>query len=372
MLLALPLWADSTHTFPVEGKTYVIHRFNDQNSYIYESGNLLYASPSMNTQKQFWKFEPTANANCYYIRNVTTGHYIQSSYSVGCEKQITLGATPVEFKIMKNTTSGATPYGYYYIASTDQTLNTTGDTSLGLNFQQSTGKVVAYWIRYNRPNSYWDIAESAYNYEAPEAIAHTALQKRLGIYQLPCGTSGAAWIKSLMVEGNEKAVLSALNYAATAKPSDYYTLHRRDTAEVSLGTTFTLSYQATAIDNTYNVTAYFDWNKDGVFESAHEFGSQAESEVEIAVPDTAKIGVTRMRIRLTTNGLEGADDEVEGQTYDFLLHISPASTPDAINEVAIEKPIRPTNNAAYSTEGKRISLATHKGVYIQSGKKKIR
>lgn len=371
-MLSCPLWADSGHTFPEEGKVYLIHRFSDQNSYIYENGGLLNASASMNTQKQYWKFEPTSKANCYYVRNVTTGNYVQSSYAVGCEQQIKTGSEPVEFQIVKNTTSGATPYGYYYIASTDQTINTSGDTSLGLNYQQSTGKVVAYWIRYNRPNSYWDIVETAYNYEAPEPVSHTALQKRLGVYHLPCGTAGAAWIKSLSVSGTAENVADALNYTSSSKPSDYYLLVRKDSATVHPGKVFTLAYKATGVDNNYAVTAYFDWNKDGVFEASREFGSQAEASVEIAVPDTATLGVVRFRLRLTSNGMEGADEDVEGRTCDFLLNLSKADTQSAIQEIIPSSPQQAADDRAYSTEGKRVRLETHKGVYIQNGQKKIK
>ena len=37
--------ADGVGTFPEKGKTYLIHRFNNENSYIYENGASLLASP---------------------------------------------------------------------------------------------------------------------------------------------------------------------------------------------------------------------------------------------------------------------------------------------------------------------------------------
>lgn len=371
-MLACPLWADGDHTFPEEGKTYVMHRYNDQSSYVYENGGALYAAASQTTQKQYWQFEPTANANCYYIRNVTTGNYIQSSYAVGSEQQIKTGKTPVEFQIVKNTTSGAAPNGYYYIASTDQTLSTTGDTSLGLNYQQSTGRVVAFWIRYNRPNSYWDIVESTYDYEAPQPVSHTALQKRLGVYHLPCGTAGTGWLSSLSVSGNADDVPDALSYTATSKPSDYYVLVRKDSANVLRGKTFTLAYTTSALPADAVVTAHFDWDKDGVFEDSHEFGAAASSSADITVPDTAQLGVVRFRIRLNSNDLEGADDDVEGRTYDFLLLLSEKSSPTAIEQVAARPERLTADGPAYSTQGKRVQLDTHKGVYVQNGQKKIK
>lgn len=37
--------ADDGHTFPEKGKVYVIHRNNDNNSYIYENGSALNTAP---------------------------------------------------------------------------------------------------------------------------------------------------------------------------------------------------------------------------------------------------------------------------------------------------------------------------------------
>lgn len=364
--------SDSGHTFPVEGKIYVIHRFNDQNSYIYENGTALNASASSNTNKQYWRFVPTTNANCYYIQNVTTGHYVQSSHSVGLEQQVRTGNTPVEYQICQNTTNGASPKGYYYMCSTDQTIQTQSDGTWGLNYQQSTGKVVAYHIRYNRPNSYWDIIESNYDYEAPQAVAHTALQKQLGIYVLPCGTVGNAWLKSLSITGMEDNVEDALNYSASSKPSDYFNLVRTDSAEVYAGKTFTLAFQTSGMDENHIITAYFDWDKDGVFEAKQDFGSLTATTTDILVPDTAKIGTTRMRFRLNDNGADEADDEVNGQIYDFLLKISSTPHPSGI-QGADNFPKKDTKlSKAYSIEGKQVNLDTHKGIYIQSGKKKIK
>lgn len=64
--------ADGVGTFPEKGKTYLIHRFNNENSYIYENGASLLASPKTNTQKQYWQFIPTEKENRYYIQNVTS------------------------------------------------------------------------------------------------------------------------------------------------------------------------------------------------------------------------------------------------------------------------------------------------------------
>ncbi len=364
--------ADDSHSFPVEGKTYVVHRFNNQNSYIYENGSVLSASPKTNTQKQYWKFIPTENANCYYIQNVTSKKYVQSSKSVGENGQIQVGSTPVEFEIKANTTDGAAPKGYYYMCSTDQTISTTADGTLGLNFQESTGKVVAYHIRYNRGNSYWDIVESEYDYEAPAPIERSEYCKKLGIYILPCGEQGSAYLTDLQITGDKDAVPHALSYSATAKPSSYYQMVRTDTAEVVPNSKFTLTYSAANMGTEYTATAYFDFDKDGEFETSVAFNNAASGTTEIIVPEDAPYGKTRMRVRLTDNALEEADEDVHGQTYDFQLFIvKPEDKTEAVKTVT-DNSRHVTATSAYDIDGRKVNEQTHKGVFIKSGKKSVK
>lgn len=365
-------WADDGHTFPVEGKVYVIHRFNNANSYIYENNGSVFASPKTNTQKQYWQFIPTATANHYYIQNVTSKRYVQSSKAVGENGQIKVGTEPVEFEIKVNT-STSNAKGYYYMCSTDQTISTAADGTLGLNFQESTGKVVAYHIRYNRGNSYWELIESAYDYEAPAPVERSEYSKKLGIYLLPCGDLGDGYLKSFCVSGTESDVPNSLNYSATAKPSSYYTMVRTDSAEVTVGKTFNLSYEAASLGKDYTVTAYFDWNKDGIFEEKKEFLNEANGQAEITVPDTAAVGKHRLRVRITDNAMDDAEDDVHGTTYDFQLFVVKSDEATAINNATTPAANEACcTEAAYSVEGKQVKPQTHKGVYIQRGKKRVK
>lgn len=364
--------ADDGHTFPVDGKTYVIHRFNNANSYIYEDGMSLNAAPKTNTNKQYWQFIPTATANRYYIQNVTSKRYIQST-NVTSESQIKTGTKPVEFEIKANTTQDAAPKGYYYICSTDQTISVSGDNTLGLNYQESTGKVVAYYIRYNRGNSYWDIQESTYDYEAPAPVERSALSKRLGIYYLPCGSQTNAYLTQLTLNGVETDVPNPINFTATAKPSSYFYMVRSDSAQVTPGTTFNLAYEAANLGNDATVTAYFDWDKDGIFEIRQAFDNSAKASTIVEVPDTAALGKVRMRLRITDNGTDGADEEVSGQVYDFTLYVAKKSEPTAIeNAVAPTSKVKTGTHRSYGIDGRRVKLETHHGVYIQKGKKLIK
>lgn len=367
--------ADDGHTFPEKGKVYVIHRFNDNNSYIYENRSVLNTAPKTNTNKQYWQFVPTEKANCYYIQNVTSKRYVQSSNTKESQ-QIKVGNTPVEFEIKQNTTEGAAPKGYYYMCSTDQTIDNTKDGTLGLNYAGGQSQVVAYHIRYNRGNSYWDIQESAYDYEAPAPpapIERSEYSKRLGIYILPCGDTGAAYLKSLSITGENGNVTNALNYTASAQPSNYYNMVRTDSAEVIKGKTFNLKYEAEGMTPDYTVTAYFDWDKDGVFESKHEFLNNKSGSAEITVPAEAAEGKSRMRIRVNDNGLDDADDDVNGATYDFQIFVTNAPTVTKVNDIVANNGTdAKASSAAYGIDGRRVNPKTHKGAYIQNRQKKIK
>ncbi len=366
--------ADDGHTFPEKGKVYVIHRNNDNNSYIYENGSVLNTAPKTNTNKQYWQFVPTEKANCYYIQNVTSKRYVQSSKTPGESKQIKVGNTPVEFEIKPNTNDGAGALkGFYYLCSTDQTIDNTKDGTLGLNYAGGQGQVVAFHIRYNRGNSYWDIQESAYDYEAPAPIERSEYCKSLGIYVLPCGDKGAAYLKSLSITGENGNVTNALNYTASAQPGSYYNMVRTDSAEVIKGKTFILKYEAEGMTSDYTVTAYFDWDKDGVFESEHEFLNNKGGSAEITVPAEAAEGKSRMRIRVNDNGLDGADDDVNGATYDFQIFVTNDPTVTKVNDIVANNGTDATaSSAAYGIDGRRVNPKTHKGAYVQNRQKKIK
>lgn len=363
--------ADGVGTFPEKGKTYLIHRFNNENSYIYENGASLLASPKTNTQKQYWQFIPTEKENRYYIQNVTSKKYIQSTCTAE-SNQIKVGVNPVELEVKINTTEGAAPKGYYYICSTDQTIDTSKDGTLGLNYQESTGKVVAYHIRYNRGNSYWDIVESNYDYEAPAPIERSEYSKRLGVYILPCGEQGDAYLQSLTVSG-DTAVLHPMNYTATAKPSGYYTMVRKDSIGVAPGATFVLNYEAANLGKDYTVTVYFDWNHDGIFETSQSFMNEANGQAEITVPIDAALGKGRMRVRVNDNGMDEADDDVHGQTYDFQLFTIAPSTATGVNQVVLNPNAKRVNTKTYAVDGRRVKNSKHqKGVFIQGGVKVVK
>ncbi len=320
-LTALPLAAQSDN--PEEGKVYLINRNTNTNAYIYEAGGGLVAGPADKVQKQYWRFIPTSTAHHYYIQNVTSGRYIQSTAlpaQGGTTQQITTGINPVELEVKANTTTSFT--GYYYICSIDQTINTQADNTLGLNYEAHSGKVVAYSVRYNRGNSYWEFHETTYDYEAPEPVVRSHYSRQLGVYNLPCGSLGTAYLTAFKIEG--EAVADEVNYIATTRPTSSYNLLRNDRTMLIPGATANLSYTANSMDGNYEVLAYFDWNGDGIFETMQSLGTNASGSLAFTVPDTAKLGNAHLRIRLTDNGEEDAEESVHGFVYELMTTITQA------------------------------------------------
>ena len=82
------------------------------------------------------------------------------------------------------------------------------------------------------------------------------------------------------------------------------------------GGTLTLSKVPQEGDSLY---IYFDFDRDGEFEEC--LRPELASTVSFSVPvaEDVPLGQSRMRVRLTNNGFSGADQEVCGQTIDFVV-----------------------------------------------------
>lgn len=141
------------------------------------------------------------------------------------------------------------------------------------------------------------------------------------IYSLPCGALDKAYITKLDIKGEQ--VLKELNYASKTKPTNYYNLYTVEKATVSAGQAFTLTATLNGMDADTKAFVYFDWNRDGLFETVKTY-TEATINDEISVPADAKVGKARMRVRLTNNNLVDAEDDVIGSLYDFIVNIAPA------------------------------------------------
>ncbi len=431
-------------TFPTPNAYYYLKGNGSNTQYMAEStdGSLAVSAPDV-SQYQFWQFVPTGNENCYYIKNATTGHFVQSC-SMGGSTPIVTGTAPVEYYIGQNGTK-------YRFTSTDcSNYADTGRSPFGLNKDGSSGKVVSYQAGASNANSWWEAIPTDYLYEVrpfepsaalgqPEflynirstkglslsmsetgnltweeeagsdnqtwyfvgtsnheggylivnkataqtinreneeqtrwsifesadhaayffkpygagdadkaltidgdslllfATSRSDFARSVQIYELPCGALGNQYITKADISG--ESVLRPMTYPlptisgnviqdpVAPRPSSWYTLFTSDKATLAQGTTFTLALQLNAAPLTgTELYIYFDWNRDGLFEERHPLTAEQAMTFTFSVPENAPTGKSRMRIRLTENGLAGAEDDVIGQTLDFVLYVCEPTT----------------------------------------------
>lgn len=328
-LTAEPLaWQAELMLFPRPDAYYtIVSHSNDQAYMTEEKTGAVVVKGYTPSVRCFWQFEPTDREGCFYIKNATTGRYIESTNKTPASAStISTQATPVEFYIGKNTTAGTVTEGAYYFSSTDcDNYADASKSPRALNKDGASSNIIVWTAGQGDKNSYWNINPTDYLYDP----SRSSFALRSQIYQLPCGVKGQNYIEALSID--HCAV--GMNYPRSIaqsdgiadedpNPSTWYTLYTADKATVEQGQSLTLTLslknEPQAGDQLF---AYFDWNGDGLFESAHELPNTQHIEKSFEVPTDAKEGKTRLRLRLTANGLDEAEDDVIGQTLDLMLNV---------------------------------------------------
>ena len=259
------------------GASYNVEAINGKNLTINEGAPAL-AAPDAFDEKQEWYFVGTGNSTGWQIAsaaepaivigivdgNIATGKGLDTKWTVHMSKE-----------------NG----GYFYFKSNGTVLKVEGDSL----------------FKFNRLRS--------------------AYARKLQIYNNPCGTVGNNYVKKFELCG--EAALSNIIYEAQSKPAKWHVVYANDRGEVAQGGTFNLS--VTLSSNAASdlvVAAHFDWNGDGVFETEVPVTvSGTAGTAEVTVPDWATMEQTRMRLRVNSNGLDLAEDEVQGFIYDFHIKV---------------------------------------------------
>ena len=322
-LLALALLPMLAFAFSAD-KYYTIHRNGETTSYIYQNGTTMsHGALQQNNPAYIWQLIPTGEADVYYIRNVGTEQYIQTSV-ITLSALVDMGDEPVPYLV----SHGANTSGHYFLASNDQTIDYTTDSTLGLN--KGANGVVAYYIKTGRGNSYWEIEETSYNPDDPstgdgQATEDDDISPNVGAYRLPCGTYNAkTYLSQLDIEG--LGVLGELHYksAAPGKRHVIYTGQRIVVArggEVNLKATLE-GYTTAGLD----VTVYADFDGDAHFEQTLSLGAKKELTGKLTVPapsassPQAQPVMGRIRIRVDKSGSVGPNADVYGVCYDFPVY----------------------------------------------------
>lgn len=220
--------------------------------------------------------------------------------------------------------------GYQIInAKTGEALN---DGTAYVVVQDLTAESAVYQFR---PFATKDDASTVLTIDGKSALTfravRSAFSRNAQIYQMPCGALAGLYISELSLTGEAayKPLVFPITTAAgkeSATPAEWFTLYVRDKAEVQPGKSLTLDITMNQTPATgYEAFAYFDWNRDGVFEAVTTLDVARTMSATIPVPADAKEGKTRMRIRITDNGLTDAEDEAVGQIFDAILTVIPAN-----------------------------------------------
>ena len=107
----------------------------------------------------YWTFEPTTNAQCYYVRNLLTGRYIQG-YAKTSGTIVNMGSEGVEYYVASQTSEG----GRYGFACTTVTPHDFSSGTIGLNLRAESNQANCYVQTYaaaagTNHRSFWTLDE---------------------------------------------------------------------------------------------------------------------------------------------------------------------------------------------------------------------
>lgn len=138
-------------------KVYSISNHMDNSLYVQDNGRSVLDMGSFN-DNSYWKFEPTGNEDCYYIRNLVTGRYAQLC-STSTEVSVTMGDTPVEYKVLAADAEGTDCFG---ITSTNEanTIFTSG--CIGWNWKGDNTVQTYAAAEGTNHRSFWKLSEVNY------------------------------------------------------------------------------------------------------------------------------------------------------------------------------------------------------------------
>ncbi len=93
-----------------DGQYYTIVNRNEQGLYVKDTGSDILVVGGFD-DACYWQFIATGNEGCYYLKNKKTGRYAQQC-STSTEVDVTMGDTPVEYRVKECTVEGIDMFGF--------------------------------------------------------------------------------------------------------------------------------------------------------------------------------------------------------------------------------------------------------------------
>ena len=311
------------HTFSAD-KVYYIQWKNTGANYITENRDKsLVVADKKNSKYQFWRLIPVeGKSHTYYIKNEVTGNYIGScNKTPSSSSRVSTSTDAQEYYIGATAGSGEIANCYYFSSTDCANYSNESAGPRALNKDGASSNIIVWTAGLQdgsttnyKVGSYWKIVETTEEWQAPEPPAHTTQTKNLVVYFRPCGMVGNTYLTAATIDG-----VDPVSYTATAAPSSFHVPYSKDHGAVMPGSTFNISITLNSnSDADLKANAYFDWNADGEFEASAAIALNGTTgAASVTAPDNAVSGDTRMRIRINSNGLDRADDDVEGFVYDI-------------------------------------------------------
>ncbi|MBQ7527540.1 MAG: sulfatase-like hydrolase/transferase [Bacteroidaceae bacterium] len=146
--------------WPLKDHAYTIRNFSGTPAYMVdnvESDNRITCEGST-SEAAYWVFEPTSNAQCYYVRNLQTGRYIQDYANVSGQ-MVAMGNRSVEYYVAASVSEG----GRYGFACTSVTPHDFSSGTIGLNLRAESNQANCYVQTYaaaagTNHRSFWTLA----------------------------------------------------------------------------------------------------------------------------------------------------------------------------------------------------------------------
>lgn len=147
--------------WPLKDHAYTIRNFSGTPAFMVdnmESDNRITCEGST-SDAAYWIFEPTDNAQCYYVRNLVTGRYIQG-YPKSSGQMISMGSQSAEYYVAAQTNEG----GRYGFACTSVTPHDFSSGTIGLNLRAESNQANCYVQTYaaaagTNHRSFWTLTE---------------------------------------------------------------------------------------------------------------------------------------------------------------------------------------------------------------------
>lgn len=168
-----------------------------------------------------------------------------------------------------------------------------------------------------------DIAEISEN--PFETMINLGKLSKSVIYTMPApGTNtGSMYITSAITSGD--AVMYPLGYMRNATPNKHFIIVSKETSLLSAGKEFNFILKENNDPSNQTITFYTDWDCDGTFEKAEgEMKNDAGNKTitkTLSIPEDAKLGKTRIRVRIETSAPADANSKANGKVYDFVFYV---------------------------------------------------